>query len=245
MANIQNPPKLAVLIDADNASSKVVKPLFEEIAKLGDASIRRIYGDFSSDRSKAWASVLTEHAIVPQQQYAYTTGKNASDITLVIDAMDILLSGRVDGFCLVSSDSDFTRLASRIREQRLQVYGFGEQKTPRSLQQACDRFIFTENLFETSTDTEQPSTVASKPLLDLKTITPNIRKAIEQVEAEDGWANLGTVGQQLTKLDSSFDPRSDGKYTKLIELVRATYQFEIDHPEGKSPNVRIKQSKRP
>ena len=139
-------PRLAVLIDADNASAKIADGLFEEIAKIGEASVRRIYGDFSSTRSKAWADTLSKHAIIPQQQFAYTTGKNASDITLVIDAMDLLHSGRFDGFCLVSSDSDFTRLAARIREQGVDVFGFGEQKTPESFRQACRRFVYTENL---------------------------------------------------------------------------------------------------
>ena len=129
-------PRLAVLIDADNASAKIADGLFEEIAKIGEASVRRIYGDFSNPRSRAWADTLSRHAIIPQQQFAYTTGKNASDITLVIDAMDLLHSGRFDGFCLVSSDSDFTRLAARIREQGIDVFGFGEQKTPESFRQA-------------------------------------------------------------------------------------------------------------
>ena len=132
-------PRLAVLIDADNASAKIADGLFEEIAKIGEASVRRIYGDFSNARSKGWADILSKHAIIPQQQFAYTTGKNASDITLVIDAMDLLHSGRFDGFCLVSSDSDFTRLAARIREHGVDVFGFGEQKTPESFRQACRR----------------------------------------------------------------------------------------------------------
>src|SRR5438105_8609089 len=139
-------PRLAVLIDADNASAQIVDGLFEEIATIGEASVRRIYGDFSSARSKAWIETLSRHAIIPQQQFAYTTGKNASDITLVIDAMDLLHSGRFDGFCLVSSDSDFTRLASRLREEGADVYGFGARKTPESFRQACRRFIYTENL---------------------------------------------------------------------------------------------------
>jgi hypothetical protein len=139
-------PRLAVLIDADNTSAKIVDGLFEEIAKIGEASVRRIYGDFSHSRSKSWADTLSKHAIIPQQQFAYTTGKNASDITLVIDAMDLLHSGRFDGFCLVSSDSDFTRLAARIREQGVDVFGFGEHKTPESFRQACRRFVYTENL---------------------------------------------------------------------------------------------------
>ena len=138
--------RLAVLIDADNASSQIADGLFEEIAKIGEASVRRIYGDFADQRMKGWNSVLSKHAIIPQQQFAYVTGKNASDIALVIDAMDFLHSGRFDGFCLVSSDSDFTRLAARIREQGVDVYGFGAQKTPESFRQACRRFIYTENL---------------------------------------------------------------------------------------------------
>ena len=138
-------PRLAVLIDADNASAKIAEGLFEEIAKIGEASVRRIYGDFSDPRSKSWAEKLSRYAIIPQQQFAYTTGKNASDITLVIDAMDLLHSGRFDGFCLVSSDSDFTRLAARIREQGVDVFGFGEQKTPESFRQACRKFVYTEN----------------------------------------------------------------------------------------------------
>src|ERR1700751_5569306 len=138
--------RLAVLIDADNASHRIADGLFEEVAKLGEASVRRIYGDFSGPRLKSWSDILAKHAIIPQQNFAYTAGKNASDIALVIDAMDLLHSGRFDGFCLVSSDSDFTRLAARIREEGVDVYGFGEQKTPESFRQACRRFIYTENL---------------------------------------------------------------------------------------------------
>src|SRR5258705_2222250 len=138
--------RLAVLIDADNTSPRIAVGLFEEIAKIGEASVRRIYGDFSGTRLKSWADILAQHAIVPHQNFAYTTGKNASDIALVIDAMDLLNSGRFDGFCLVSSDSDFTRLAARIREQGTDVYRFGAQKTPESIRQACRRFFFTENL---------------------------------------------------------------------------------------------------
>lgn len=239
MANEHRSPKLAVLIDADNASAKIAGPLFEEIAKLGDASVRRIYGDFSSSGSGPWADVLAEHAIVPQQQFAYTKGKNASDITLVIDAMDLLHSGRVQGFCLVSSDSDFTRLASRIREQGFDVFGFGEQKTPKSLQQACHRFFFTENLLLTRAGTK--TTDDAKPLLDVAKITPVIRRAVGQLEGEDGWANLGTVGAQIIKLESSFDTRSYG-FTKLSDLVRKVDMFEVEHPPGQSPRIRIRRA---
>ena len=148
------PPRLAVLIDADNTSPKVADGLFDEVAKIGEASLRRIYGDFSRGQLAGWEKVLARHAILAQQQFAYTTGKNSTDITLVIDAMDLMHSGRFDGFCLVSSDSDFTRLAARIREQGLDVYGIGQQKTPESFRQACTRFIFTENFVA---DTDSPA----------------------------------------------------------------------------------------
>src|SRR5690348_6608883 len=146
MANEPRSPRLAVLIDADNTSPKIAAGLFDEVAKIGEASVRRIYGDFSSTRLKSWADLLNKFAIVPQQNFAYTTGKNASDIALVIDAMDLLYSGRFDGFCLVSSDSDFTRLAARLRESGMTVYGFGERKTPKPFVAACDKFIYVENL---------------------------------------------------------------------------------------------------
>ncbi len=241
MATNDHPMKLAVLIDADNTSARVAGPLFEEIAKIGAASVRRIYGDFSNERSKGWAALLTEHAIVPHQQFANTVGKNASDITLVIDAMDLLHEGRVDGFCLVSSDSDFTRLAQRIREQGLAVYGFGEQKTPKSLQQSCDRFFFTENLGEETANDGSPAAV-TKPLAKVSAVVPAIARAFAQSETDDGWANLGTVGTQIIKLDPAFDPRTYG-FRKLIDLVRATNRFEVEHKQGQVPKIRAKASK--
>ena len=230
-------PRLAVLIDADNASAKIADGLFEEIAKLGEASVRRIYGDFSSPRSKAWADVLSKHAIIPQQQFAYTSGKNASDITLVIDAMDLLHSGRFDGFCLVSSDSDFTRLAARIREQGVDVFGFGEQKTPESFRQACRRFVYTENLLPGAADEQDsaPKTSLQPP----SAATPIIRKIIAQMESEDGWVPLGAVGTQLANLASDFDPRTYG-FRKLSDLVRKTNAFEIEHPKGGTMRIREK-----
>lgn len=232
----------AVLIDADNASPKIADALFEEIAKFGEASVRRIYGDFSSPRSKDWADVLAKHAIVPQQQFAYATGKNASDITLVIDAMDLLHSERFDGFCLVSSDSDFTRLASRIREQGLKVYGFGEQKTAESFRQACHRFVYTENLLQPPSSQEVPSAPASPPLLPPSKSVPIIRKAIEQIGQEDGWADLSTVGQQLGKLAPDFDPRSYG-FPKLSDLVQKAGSFEVSRAGGNKPvRIRMKPS---
>ncbi|MCK5745238.1 MAG: NYN domain-containing protein [Oricola sp.] len=230
-------PRLAVLIDADNTSARIADGLFEEVAKIGEASVRRIYGDFSSPRMKGWNDILLSHAIVPQQQFAYTTGKNASDITLVIDAMDLLHSGRFDGFCLVSSDSDFTRLASRIREQGVDVYGFGEKKTPESFRQACRRFIYTENLLPDS-GPAQNSAPKREPA---KNAVPLIEKAMEQMEAEEGsWVALGAVGTQLSNLSSDFDPRTFGS-RKLSDLVRKTGVFDIEHPEGGSTRIRKKQ----
>jgi hypothetical protein len=231
-------PRLAVLIDADNTSAKIANGLFEEIAKIGEASVRRIYGDFSSPRMKGWNDIMLSHAIVPQQQFAYTSGKNASDITLVIDAMDLLHSGRFDGFCLVSSDSDFTRLASRIREQGIDVYGFGEKKTPESFRQACRRFIYTENLLP-ETGAARETTVKREAAT--KAI-PLIEKAMEQIQTEeDVWVSLGAVGTQLSNLASDFDPRTFGS-RKLSDLVRKTGAFEVDHPEGGSIRIRKKQA---
>lgn len=232
-------PRLAVLIDADNASAKIVDGLFDEIAKIGEASVRRIYGDFSSPRSKAWIDVLARHAIIPQQQFAYTTGKNASDITLVIDAMDLLHSARFDGFCLVSSDSDFTRLAARIREQGVDVFGFGEQKTPESFRQACRRFTYTENLLPDAPANAEAADSTAKPLQPPSAATPIIRRVLDQMETEDGWAPLGAVGTQLANLSSDFDPRNFG-FRKLSDLIRKTNAFEIDHAEGRSVRIRKK-----
>ncbi|NNJ73804.1 MAG: NYN domain-containing protein [Anderseniella sp.] len=232
-------PRLAVLIDADNASSKIADGLFEEIAKIGEASVRRIYGDFSSGRSKGWADQLSKHAIIPHQQFAYTTGKNASDITLVIDAMDLLHSGRFAGFCLVSSDSDFTRLAARIREQGVDVFGFGEQKTPESFRQACRRFIYTENLLPGASAGEDEPDLQTSSLQPPSAATPTIKKAIEQIETEDGWVPLSQVGNLLSNLSSDFDPRTFGS-RKLSDLIRKTNGFEIDHPQGRGMRIRTR-----
>lgn len=232
-------PRLAVLIDADNASAAIADGLFEEIAKMGEASVRRIYGDFSSTRLKSWADVLSKHAITPQQQFAYTTGKNASDITLVIDAMDLLHSGRFDGFCLVSSDSDFTRLAARIREQGIDVFGFGEQKTPESFRQACRRFVYTENLLPEAPANLEDAGAKAAPLQPPVDAIPILMRVIEQMDTEDGWAPLGAVGNRLANLASDFDPRTFG-FRKLSDLVRQTNAFELDHPEGRALRIRAK-----
>jgi uncharacterized LabA/DUF88 family protein len=229
-----------VLIDADNTSARIAPGLFEEIAKIGEASVRRIYGDFSGTRLKSWAEILSTHAIMPHQNFAYTTGKNASDIALVIDAMDLLHSGRFDGFCLVSSDSDFTRLAARIREEGVDVYGFGEQKTPESFRQACRRFVYTENLLPAAPAAERPEQSA-RPASAIKSpsaATRLIRTAIAQVEDEDGWVRLGRVGRQLAVLASDFDPRTYGQ-SKLGDLVEKAGAFEVRRDAG-SVYVRVK-----
>jgi len=230
--------RLAVLIDADNASARIADGLFEEIAKIGEASVRRIYGDFSGQRLKAWADILSKHAILPHQQFAYTTGKNASDIALVIDAMDLLHSGRFNGFCLVSSDSDFTRLAARIREEGLDVFGFGEQRTPESFRQACRRFIYTENLFQ---ETSQGNQVESRDVAPLKrpsAAIPLLKKIISQMEGEDGWVHLGGFGHQLANLAPDFDSRTYG-CARLSDLVRKTGVFEVGQSDGGALRIRL------
>jgi hypothetical protein len=234
--------RLAVLIDADNASPKIADGLFAEIAKLGEASVRRIYGDFSGTRLKAWADILAKHAIIPHQQFANTTGKNSSDIALVIDAMDLLHSGRFEGFCLVSSDSDFTRLAARIREQGVDVFGFGEQKTPESFRQACRRFVYTENLLHGApalTADAAPPLPLARPLQPPSAVTPTLKSVIDEMESDDGWVSLGTVGQRLSNIFPDFDSRTYGS-PKLSDLVRKTNAFDIEQAEGKSPRIRLK-----
>jgi uncharacterized LabA/DUF88 family protein len=234
--------RLAVLIDADNTSSQIADGLFEEIAKIGEASVRRIYGDFAAQRMKGWAGVLSRHAIIPQQQFAYVTGKNASDIALVIDAMDLLHSGRFDGFCLVSSDSDFTRLAARIREQGTDVYGFGQQKTPESFRQACRRFIYTENLMPSAQTLDAGAPVA-QPLQPPSAAVPILRKVISQMDSEDGWVPLSTLGHRLADFASDFDPRTYG-YKKLSDLVRNTNNFDVEQVEAGGMRVRLKAAPR-
>ena len=240
MAAETRTPRLAVLIDADNASPRIAAGLFEEIAKIGEASVRRIYGDFSGTQLRPWAKVLSTHAIMPHQNFAYTAGKNASDIALVIDAMDLLHSGRFEGFCLVSSDSDFTRLAARIREQGVDVYGFGEQKTPESFRQACRRFVYTENLLP---EAPKPDPTApqdakpGKPLERASAATPLLRKVIAQLDDGDGWVPLGMVGQRLANLVSDFDPRTYG-HAKLSDLVKQSGAFEVKNEKARGIYIR-------
>ena len=240
--------RLAVLIDADNAQPAVIEGLLAEIAKYGVASVKRIYGDFTSTRMTQWKQALLKHSINPVQQFAYTSGKNATDSSLIIDAMDLLYTQRFDGFCLVSSDSDFTRLAQRLREEGLLVYGFGEKKTPDAFVQACDKFVYTEVL-----RTEAPPRTAAKPAgaapakkaaksapqkpaAVAAPVAPTapaegkdkageplpialIRQAIEEASDENGWAFLGSVGSYLNKIRPDFDPRLYG-HRKLSDLLK-------------------------
>ncbi len=226
----RNTDRLAVLIDADNVPARHAAEIFEEIATLGEAGLRRIYGDFSSGSPQGWsAQSLAEFAIVPHQQFANTTGKNSSDIALVIDAMDILHSGRFSGFVLVSSDSDFTRLASRIREQGLDVYGIGEQKAPKAFVAACNRFIYIENIEKPETDASQSKKFgAPKKKQELNHAYQLIRNVVLNTNEADDWAGLSFVGSQLGKMYPDFDSRSYG-HKRLSDLVRAIDRFE----EGK------------
>jgi hypothetical protein len=207
-----NNEKLAVLIDADNAQASVIHELLAEVSRYGTASVKRAYGDWTTTSLKKWKNVLHEMAIQPIQQFSYTTGKNSTDSALIIDAMDLLHAGGLTGVCLVSSDSDFTRLATRIREAGLVVYGFGEQKTPKPFVAACDRFIYTDILKPAKSANEKKKPVG-EPL------KPMILAALESAAQDDGWAQLSVVGSFLVKSSPSFDPRNYG-FQKLGELVR-------------------------
>ena len=238
--------RLAVLIDADNAQASVIEGLLAEVAKYGLASVKRIYGDFTSQQLAQWKKVLLKHSISPVQQFAYTAGKNATDSSLIIDAMDLMYTGRFDGMCLVSSDSDFTRLAQRLREEGLTVYGFGERKTPDAFVQACDKFIYTEVLRAEDAaaapakspqkaakkaakqapqaqgkpaDGPAPPTPAPKPAGPLPLPLDLIRQAIEEASDDEGWAHLGTMGSSLNKVRPDFDPRLYGQ-KELSDLLR-------------------------
>lgn len=222
------PAKLAVLIDADNAQPALTEALLAEIAKYGVASVKRIYGDWTQPNLRGWKDALAQHAIQPIQQFRYTVGKNATDSAMIIDAMDLLYTERLDGFCLVSSDSDFTRLASRIREAGLTVYGFGERKTPQSLVSACDKFIYVDVLRESAGDEAEPAERKNAASLkrDAKLVRL-FRDALDATGDEDGWADLGAVGSQIGNQAPDFDPRNYG-YRKLSELARAIGLFEVD-----------------
>lgn len=229
--------RLAVLIDADNAPASRVKDLLEEVAKYGTATVKRAYGDWTTQNLTGWKEHLHRHAIQPIQQFAYTRGKNSTDSAFIIDAMDLLYAGHLDGFCLISSDSDFTRLATRMREAGKVVYGMGERKTPEPFIAACDKFIFFEVLGRPSVE------VAQARVADLPDLKELLLHAIKEASREDGWASLSAVGSFINKNNTSFDARNYG-FTKLSELVRKQIYLAVKESQDPSGfthlSVRVK-----
>ncbi|NOR28867.1 MAG: NYN domain-containing protein [Lutibacter sp.] len=223
--------KLAVLIDGDNIPSKYIKEMMEEITKYGTPTIKRIYGDWTKPQLGKWKTILLENAITPIQQYGYTTGKNATDSAMIIDAMDILYSEKVNGFCLVSSDSDFTKLATRLREEGLVVYGIGEKKTPNPFIVACDKFIYLEIL---ETEDDNKDGIRTHKNVKLDKITPKViqllKNSVSDAADDDGWAFMGDVGSFLLKKQPNFDARNFG-FQKLTQLFKSLKQFEIEQKD--------------
>ena len=235
--------RLAVLIDADNIPRRLINGIFEEINKYGIPTFKRIYADWTNPHVAGWKAVLLDYAITPVHQYSYTTGKNSTDSALIIDAMDILYTGRVDGFCLVSSDSDFTKLATRLREAGMKVFGLGEQKTPAAFRSACDKFIYIEILDqealipgkENRKSTLKKDKRISKPDTNLLNL---LKSSVNDIADENGWAFLGELGNFILKKRPDFDPRNYG-YEKLLPLIRNLGKFEIDERETGRKNVKL------
>ncbi len=240
--------RLAVLIDGDNIPSAYVKEMMEEIAKYGSPTIKRIYADWTKPNPTRWKNLLLENAITPIQQYSYTTGKNATDSAMIIDAMDILYTEKVHGFCLVSSDSDFTRLATRLREAGMKVYGIGERKTPGPFIAACDKFIYVEILKNQSDETEaEVSKDKTIKKNEIEKVTPALIKlistTISDLADEDGWAFLGDVGNLLQKKQPNFDPRNYG-FQKLTPLINSINKFEItENQKGRFKLIYVRNKK--
>jgi len=251
---MENDKRIAVLIDADNVSDKYIKYIFDEISNHGTPTYKRIYADWTKPQLSSWKAVLLDYSISPIQQYSYTTGKNATDAALIIDAMDILYSHNVDGFCIVSSDSDFTRLASRLREAGMYVVGMGEKKTPSPFIAACEKFKYLEVLAEipeSPEGAEAKKTTGSKEIqkesmANIKEITKFIKKIIDDISNEDGWAHLGEVGNRLAKRYPDFDSRNYG-HSKLSQLIASLDQFELQRqkPDLKYILVRNKPAAKP
>ncbi|MGM0589570.1 MAG: NYN domain-containing protein [Bacteroidota bacterium] len=238
--------KLAVLIDADNAQPAIIEDLLAEIAKYGTASVKRIYGDWTSPRLRSWKEELLQHSVQPIQQFSYTTGKNATDSAMIIDAMDLLYTDKFDGFCIVSSDSDFTKLAARLREAGLVVYGFGEKKTPDPFVAACDKFIYTEVLRDDEDKDNGGKRTSTRELKQDTRLVNLLRNAVKAASDESGWAHLAPVGSIIAKQSPEFDPRNYG-YTKLGELVKATKLFNMEERpvgEGHSKAIYIKDKRK-
>lgn len=239
---------LAVLIDGDNIPSAHVKEMMEEIAKYGNPTIKRIYGDWTKPHLSKWKNLLLQNAITPIQQYAYTTGKNATDSAMIIDAMDILYSEKVSGFCLVSSDSDFTKLATRLREAGMQVIGIGEKKTPVPFIVACDKFIYVEILRNQNEKKEDADPISDE---SLEKVTPKdiklISTTISDLSDDDGWAFLGDVGSLLLKKQPNFDSRNYG-FEKLTPLIKSIGKFELDqrlNPKSKNKLIYVRNIEKP
>ena len=236
--------RLAVLIDADNVSSSHAAALLAELARYGAPTVKRAYGDWTTSQLAGWKGELARHAIQPIQQFANTVGKNSTDSALIIDAMDLLYSGNLDAFAIVSSDSDFTRLATRLRESGKTVYGLGQRKTPASLQAACDKFIFLEVLREddeADVGEDADADAEGDSLPDLRTI---MEAAVRSTAQDDGWAPLGSVGTYLGKTHAAFDPRHYG-FPRLSALAGAQSYLDLDHPEGGQPRVRLRSQRPP
>lgn len=237
--------RLAVLIDADNVPYSNIKEMLEEIAKNGTPTIKRIYADWTKPTVSGWKNVLLEHAITPIQQYSYTTGKNSSDSALIIDAMDILYSDKVDGFCIVSSDSDFTRLAIRLREAGMKVIGIGQKKTPQPFITACDKFVYIEILkMESISESETTTQVKGKAKIQPKalnridqTLIKLLTESVADLADESGWTFLGELGNFILKNKADFDPRNYG-FPKLLQLIKSTKKFIIDERIAGNNNIR-------
>ncbi|MEX1307644.1 MAG: NYN domain-containing protein [Eubacteriales bacterium] len=236
---MENDRRLAVLIDADNVSSKYIKSILNEISNHGTPTYKRIYGDWTTSNMSSWKNVLLDHSITPIQQYSYTKGKNATDASLIIDAMDILYTGRVEGFCLVSSDSDFTRLASRLRESGMYVLGMGEEKTPKAFRDSCVQFKLLEALAQMDDNKNAPSgkqksTYKAGSTTSEAKIIVAITDIVDKSSGDDGWANLGEVGSKLSKRYTDFDTRNYG-YKKLSDFINSLKKFDIEL--RKAPNA--------
>lgn len=238
-----NELRFAVLIDADNIPHRFLGSLLEEIAKYGTPTFKRIYADWTKPHISGWKNLLLNHAITPVQQYSYTTGKNSTDSAMIIDAMDILYSGKVDGFCLVSSDSDFTRLATRLREAGMKVFGLGEQKTPSAFRAACDKFIYIEILEGNDQPGEKTDTkVKQKKERALskkdKNLINLLKTSVNDIADENGWAYLGELGNLLLKKRPDFDSRNYG-YEKLLPLLESLEEFEVEKRDTGRKNVKL------
>lgn len=240
--------KMAVLIDADNVSDKYIKYIFDEISNHGTPTYKRIYGDWTNPSLSSWKSVLLKYSITPIQQYGYTTGKNSTDSALIIDAMDILYSKNVDGFCIVSSDSDFTRLAARLREAGMYVVGIGEKKTPLPFITACEKFKYLEVLAAVPTNHEkspaaavktEKQTVPQDGMASIEELINTIRTIVNETSDDDGWAFLGEVGKRLNKRYPDFDTRNYG-HAKLTPLISSLKQFEIQSRKSSRPHITLK-----